>query len=386
MNVITRRRVLLLMLGVAAVALVLLVARMYGRQQPATLRAATAGYEPRELIAGGHQPPAPHMQPQSEQLDPEGLEAAAAYAGSHGSLALIVSRHGYIVFERYWHGTTFETLTDGGSFTALLAALATGVAMSHRMIGWPDEPIGAFIGEWAQDPRGAITVRNLMQMSSGLRPRAGAGSGDLLAWTLAAPLAYPPGTSHLEQPIDLQVLSLVIERATRQRYASYLSQILWRRLGAGDAWLWLDHAQGSAHAYCCMVARQGDWIRLAELLLREGNYQGAEIVRPGWVTLLRAPTKADPNYGASLHLAGRPASQQPYAMPDLFVVGEERGNRLWLVPSLQIAILATAPKSARDADWDDSRVPNLVIGAARDNVRPGPPPADVSSMVPGHRP
>ena len=134
-----------------------------------------------------------------------------------------------------------------------------------------------------------------------------------------------------------------------------------------------------------MVARQGDGIRLGELLLREGNYQGAEILRPGWVTLLRAPLKADPDYGASLHLATRPASQQPYAMPDLFV-GAERGNRLWLVPSLQIAILATAPKSPRDADWDDSRIPNLIIGAARDNVSPGPRPSDVSSMVPGHRP
>ena len=155
----------LLALLVPAVLLALLLRQQH---QLGTLRAATARYEPREQVAGGNQPPAPRMTPASEQLDPQALEAAADYAGQHGSLALIVSRHGYIVFERYWAGTSFDTPVDGQSLTPLLAALATGVAVSHRLIGWPDEPVGAFISEWAGDARGAITVRNLLQMTSGL--------------------------------------------------------------------------------------------------------------------------------------------------------------------------------------------------------------------------
>jgi CubicO group peptidase (beta-lactamase class C family) len=340
-------------------------------------------YQPRELVPGGNRPPAPRVTPQSEQLDPRGLDAAADYAGEHGSQALIVSRHGYIVFERYWHGTGFDTLTDAQAFTPLLAALATGVAMSHRMLGWPDEPIGAFISEWSHDPRGAITLRNLMQMSSGLRSSAASGA-DLLASTLSAPLVQAPGSRRVEQATDPQLLALVLERASGQRYASYLSQALWRRVGAGDAWLWLDHPGGNAHADCCMLARQGDWIRLGELLLRDGNYQGGEIIRPGWIALLRAPNKAAPAYGAFVRLAARAAGEEPYAAPDLFMVGAAGGNRLWLVPSLQIAILRTAASGARDSSWDDSRVPNFVVRAARDFPPPPSRPADVSSMVPGH--
>ena len=64
------------------------------------------------------------------------------YAGEHGSRALLVSRHDHIVFERYWRGTDFDTLGDAQGFTPLLAVLATGVAISHRRIGWPDEPVG----------------------------------------------------------------------------------------------------------------------------------------------------------------------------------------------------------------------------------------------------
>ena len=42
----------------------------------------------------------------------DAVEAAARYAGEHRSLALIVSRHDHIVFERYWQGTGFDTPAD----------------------------------------------------------------------------------------------------------------------------------------------------------------------------------------------------------------------------------------------------------------------------------
>ena len=348
----------------------------------------TPTYEPRERVVGGNEAPAPRVAAELESLDGGALNAAAGYAGEHGSRALIVARHDHIVFERYWRGTNFDTPTDGQSFTPLLAALATGVAISHRRIGWPDEPIGAFISEWAQDPRGAITVRNLLQNSSGLAsaPSSGRPPTDLIAAALAEPLSGIPGVTRREQAADAQLLALVLARATRERYAAYLSETLWRPLGAADAWLWLDKPGGAVHAECCMLARQGDWIRVAQLLLRDGNYRGAELIRPGWVTLMRAPARGDPRYGAFVQLASPPApGHEPYAARDLFLVGGTGGNRMWLVPSLQLAIVRIAPDT--DAGWDDSRIPNLIIRGARDYVPPAAQPgADVSGLVPGHPP
>ena len=370
-----------------ALAVALLLGAAWAWRWYAHTRAPFAAYEPRELVAGGNQPPAPRVAPELEQLDASGLAAAAAYAGAHGSQALIVSRHEHIVFERYWQGTSFDTLSDAQSLTPLLAALAAGVAVSHRRIGWPDAPVGAFISEWSADPRGAITVRNLMQSASGLAPAAPAdGNKDLVALALSAALAGVPGQQRNAQPLDPQLLALVIERATQQRYASYLSQALWRRVGAADAWLWLDRPGGTAHADCCMLARQGDWIRIGQLLVRDGNYRGEEVIRPGWVTLMRAPGKADPAYGAYLRLAAQSsAGQEGYAARDVFMAGAGGGNRLWIVPSLQLAILCSSALGARDAHWDDGHIPNLIIRAVRDRGPPGPRSgADVSSLVPGH--
>ena len=342
---------------------------------------------PRERVAGGNEPPAPRVAPEAEQLDSKALEAAASYAGEHGSLALIVSRHDHMVFERYWRGTGFDTPVDAQSFTRLLAALAAGAAVSHRLIAWPDEPVGAFISEWSHDARGEITVRNLMQMSSGLaRGASGGNSRDLSAALLHTPLAGTPGVTRVDQPSDPQLLALVIERATGQRYASYLSQALWRRIGAADAWLRLDRPGGNVRADCCMLAHQGDWIRIGQLLVHDGNYRGDEVLRPGWITLMRTPAQSDPRYGAYLRVRWTPVpGQEALAARDVFAVEGEGGNRLWLVPSLQIAILCTGPAGGRDVAWDDSRLPNLVIRAARDALPPAAQPGgDVSALVPGH--
>jgi hypothetical protein len=64
-------------------------------------------------------------------------------------------------------------------------------------------------------------------------------------------------------------------------------------------------------------------------------------------------------------------------------VDNDGGNRLWLIPSLQIAVLCTA-SAPRRADFDDSRIPNLIVGGARDFVPPAVRPADLSKIVPGH--
>jgi CubicO group peptidase (beta-lactamase class C family) len=354
-------------------------------------------YEPRERVAGGNEPPAPRVTPELELLDRKALEAAAAYAGERDSTALIVSRHEHIVFEKYWQGTSFDTLEDGQSFARVVTALAAGAALSLRHIHWPDEPVGDFINQWHGDPRGAITVIQLTKMSSGLGPPApslapwsasvrGALGPDVLASALAEPLVGKPGAVWAEQSADPQLLALVIERATGMRYAQFLSQELWRRIGAGDAWLWLDRPGGTAHADCCMLARQGDWIRLAELLIKDGNYRGEEVIRPGWVARMLVPAQGNADYGSYVRLGkNNPTGSEPYALQDVFVVEGKGGNRLWLVPSMHLAILRMGRLPRQATDWDDSRIPNLIIRGARDyrppQARPG---ADISSIVPGH--
>jgi CubicO group peptidase (beta-lactamase class C family) len=333
-------------------------------------------------VQGGNQPPAPRESPAAEQLDAAALQAAADYAERQQSRSLIVTRHGYIVFEKYWQGSNLDTVVESAGLGRVVAALATGVAISDRKIGWPDEPIGYLIPAWSKDPRGEITVRNLLQMSSGLRSSTSPYSTNIIDRYLNLPAEAPPGTRWLDQGIDPDLLAYVIQKATGQPYAQYLSQAIWARIGAGDASLWLDGPGGDAHVDAGFFARQGDWLRVAELLLQNGNYQGDEVIVPRWVPQLLQPVKSNPNYGSYVRLGTHPApGMSPYATEDVFVV-EGGGNRLWLVPSLQIAILRTGGQPT--SDWDDGRIPNLVIRGARDFVPAARPGADIRQLVPNH--
>ena len=353
-------------------------------------------YQPRERVVGGNEPVAPRVAPALESLDPQSLETAAAYAAQKDSTALLVSRHEHIVFEKYWHGTSFDTVEDGQSFSRVVAALAVGAALSRRKVHWPDEPLEAFIPEWRGDPRGAITVNQLLKMSSGLRPpqpslspwspdmRAALGF-DIIATDLAEPLAAKPGSVWVEQSADPQLAALVVERATGMRYAEFVSEAIWRRIGAGDAWLWLDRDGGAPHTECCMMARQGDWIRLAELLIKDGNYRGDEVIHPGWIARMLVPAHGNETFGSYIRVGkSNVIGSEPYATEDLFIVEGNGGNRLWLIPSLQMAILRMGPAPERAADWDDARIPNAIIRGARDYKQPVGSAADISRIVPGH--
>lgn len=119
--------------------------------------------------------------------------------------------------------------------------------------------------------------------------------------------------------------------------------------------------------------------------LGDRAYPPRELVH-GWVMLMRSPTRADPEYGAYLRLAGAAApGVEPYAAEDLFAVEGAGGNRMWLVPSLQIAIVCTGPSEGRDNGWSDSRIPNLIVRAARDfRPRGTQQSAEISTVVPGH--
>jgi hypothetical protein len=69
----------------------------------------------------------------------------------------------------------------------------------------------------------------------------------------------------------------------------------------------------------------------------------------------------------------------------VFVVEGRGGNRMWLVPSLQLAIVCTGDARGRDAHWDEVRIPNLIVRGARDYLPPIPAgTAGVSALVPGH--
>jgi CubicO group peptidase (beta-lactamase class C family) len=359
-----------------------------------------AFFAPRALVAGPDLPGLPRLSPPEAGVDAAALDAAASYAEARGSDALLVSRRGHMIFERYWRGASDAALVNTHTFAATLAALAIGTLRAEAKIGSLDESAATYVAEWRDDARRAITIRDLLRMSSGLEP-PGAGRApwspamrahigtDLLARHLQAPLAGRPGAVWSYQPADPQILALIVERASGARYAEYLSASLWRRLGAANAYLWLDREDGTAHASCCLLARRGDWMRIAELLVADGVYQGEQILPPGWAREMASPARGDASFGYQLWRGADRATRrrgEAYAADDVLVLEGAGRDRLWVVPSSSLAILRTGKVADSKGDRDDARIPNLILAGVLDRPRTVPAPSEVdpADFAPGH--
>jgi len=138
---------------------------------------------------------------------------------------------------------------------------------------------------------------------------------------LDIPLGARPGSRWLDQNADPDLLGHVIHQATKRPYVNYVSESIWARIGAGDASLWLDGEGGEPHVDMGFFARQGDWLRVAELLLNNGNFRGDEVLSPRWVPELLKPSTTNPNYGSYVRLGEHQLpGASPYAASDVFLV------------------------------------------------------------------
>ncbi len=294
----------------------------------------------RVSVRGGDGGGLPLARPADEHFDGAALERATHDPAAAGLQVFIVTRHGHLVFARYGRGFDADRVIDSGPFARVLVALLAGVAVRD----------------------GALPT-------------------------------LPPGH------FDPAQLRAAIERGAHQSYADYLSRTLWRRLNAATAWIRLPAAGAAEPADCCFEARVQDWMRVAGLLINDGSFEDTQVIPRGWVARMRQPVSADGLEGMGVELPSRAPGAGTFDAEDLIYL---RGNghwRLWMVPSLRLAVLFGAPGAAGESRahaagasipgagasaWDQTRLPDLVIEAITDRPSAQRAQSLMQQLVHGH--
>lgn len=272
-------------------------------------------------VPGGDGGGLPRATPESEGFDTEGVRQLVEHVRRSGAQALLVTHHSHLVIEEYRGGADARSHVDGGAMAELLVALAAGAAV--RDYGMDDPQ------RWA--------------------------SGDALASAIA-------GASHMTYP-------------------QFLSRQLWQPLNAAPAQIVLPSAQAPAPAGCCLWARAVDWLRLAELVIADGRFEGTQVLPAGWAQRLQQPDSADPDRGYGLWLAGSAHGAEPFIAHDVVFARGPGQTRLWIAPRQQLAILLIDPRPAAGAG-DETRVANMVFRALRES--PSGAHQNLSDLVPNH--
>lgn len=278
-----------------------------------------------KLVPG---PPQPKIPLTEAGIDPAAVQLAVDYAGKRKSSALVIGRNGHIVFEKYWGGTTLDTPLPMSSFGRVLPALLVGSAMNDRLIVNLDEPVSSYLPEFAGKPAGSDTLR------------------DLLA----------ERTRDTSEPPEL--LALVLERIAKQPYEIIVSERLWKPIGGGE--LSFDRngpveIRANAAACCGVSARISDWMRIGELLARDGVFEGNQFTPPHYVQLMLKPTHKDSAIGFGVNVGGT------FAAADVAWLRSSWGQRLWVVPSLSLVILRVGGDPEESDGWDEAMIPDSII-------------------------
>lgn len=339
---------------------------------------------PEQVVPGGALVEIASVPLDRRTIAEDAVKKAETYAAKTGSQALIVYHDGAIQVERYYPGYGRDTRTSTQSMHKSVLALVVGVAIRDGFIASVDDPAARYLPEWSKDGRAAITIRHMLQQQSGIDfPTVGLNPvggffqftlGDnIKPITLNQPLAEAPGTRFDYNTINPQALGIIIERATGRRYAEYLSESLWRHIGAPDAFASLDSAEhGLARTFCCLNATARSWLHVGLLHLNSGRFNGVQVVPETWMRDVVTPSPRNVNYGyltwlGNEHQERRPYNHktstsvyhsEPFAAKDMVYFDGFGGQRVYVVRSLGLVIVRTGSIAT---DWDDAYLPNTII-------------------------
>jgi CubicO group peptidase (beta-lactamase class C family) len=366
------------------------------RQRFEAMMAGRDIYSPLEEVPGVADAPALPIAG-TPSVAPDALAAARAYAAANRSTALLIWRDGKIQSADYFAGANAGTPLVSRSLAKPLTAIVIGRAIALGSIKSLDQPVSDFITEWKGGPKAGIKIRHLLDMRSGLLGQTFTTDPENIlnrayldprhdAILIGEyPLFHEPGTRFDYANAVADLVAIVIERATHERYARFVSEAVLRPLGAAGGSVWIDREGGLAHSACCIMLPAETWLRLAILLVDDCRWQGARLLPAGYVEAMKRPTAQNPYFGLGVYVAGPYARRRgfgnpdtpgptvlhgaPYLARDLILFDGNADQVVYMVPSQRLIILRMGDPPPKTPEWDNSVLPNLIL---RGLVRPKP--------------
>lgn len=319
-------------------------------------------------------PPGPiHIQPAAAGWNAEALDKLYVYLAEQKSTGLVIIDNNRLIREQYWpvaeteatfkanfvHETRAagQTLEDVASQQKSFVALLIGIAIDRGLLD-KSKPVSAYTGPgWSKatpQQEALITVRNLLEMNSGLKE-------DL---TVDA----PPDTKFFYNTPAYAILKRVLEGAAKQPLDTLTLDWLAKPAGMNDT-SWRKRPAGFADVGnpTGLVTTTRDIATMGQLVLDGGVARnGARVISKAQLDALFVRTKTNPAYGHLWWLNGsgetvnvgldspRRAGQFIEAAPrDMLAAMGAQDRKLFVIPSRKL-IIARTGQTASDKAFNET--------------------------------
>lgn len=239
--------------------------------------------------------------------------------------AAVLMHGGAIAAERYGEGYDADTRFVSWSMAKTVTSVMIGMLVADGKLELDDSPP---IPRWRRpgDTRGEITLRQLLQMRSGLRhTEAGTppyesaevrmlfldGRDDMADFATVQPLEAEPGRKFEYSSNTTVILADIAARVLtegsddpetrRKAVAEFLQARLFRPLGMESMVPEFD-AAGTLIGGSLIHGTARDWARFGDFLRNEGSYRGSQLIPRSWIKFMTSPSPASEFYGGQTWL------------------------------------------------------------------------------------
>ena len=298
--------------------------------------------------------------PLPSEVDRAKLLAASDWAFDRESpeqvtLSLLVVHRGNIVHERYADGVDVHTRTRTWSTAKSIAVTLIGMLVDEGRLAL-DRPLDI---DWlpqlkaeAPDPRGAITLRHVLNMASGLDPvdsfnmEYATGSG-LAYWAGASSidgarrrgLVRTPGTFWDYENYDTLLAVYAMKRVLGDAYLTFPRRALLEKIGMRHTLLSTDRF-GDFILSSQVYTNARDLARFGLLYLNDGEFNGERLISKSWIEFVRTPAPSTAQrgrfYGGQFWLVPDDRTDVPKGA---YSTAGNRGQYVIIVPSRELVIV-----------------------------------------------
>ncbi len=301
--------------------------------------------------------------------------------------ALLIWRDGKPIAERYGPGYDRNTRFISWSMAKSITGVLIGMLVSDGRLRL-DESVPIPLWQRPGDPRGEITLRQLLQMRSGLRHvEAGDppyesdevrmlfldGRDDMARYAEAQPLQYDAGRKWVYSTNTSVILADLAARVLapggnpemrRRAVLDYLHTRLFDRVGMHSAVPEFD-ASGTMVGGSAINATAHDWALFGEFLRHRGSAGGVQLVPRQWIDFMTAPSPRESQYGAQIWLNRAATTGTPSLFPDkgpadLFACEGHLGQYVLVAPSRNLVVVRLGMTPENHLDQVTSRLGDIV--------------------------
>lgn len=291
--------------------------------------------------------------------------------------AVLIVRHGSLVFEHYYHGSTLQNTYQIASCTKSILSALVGIALDKGLIHSLDQTLPDFIADEhlfsLDEQKRKITLRHLLTMTSGLDNIA---SGryhleehkSILQTIFEASLFSPPGSTFRYSDPGVDLLGRILARVLQTDLLTFATEHLFHPLGietnTQSGFSWETVLDGFYRGATGLHITPQDMARFGYLYLNGGNWEGQQLVPEAYVQ-------------ASIHAqnAGGPPEQSAYGLlwwvttlegHAAFFAAGIGGQYIYVIPDIDLLVVISSEYERRSGAPQKELLSRFILPAIID--------------------